>query len=400
MSDPPEGRTASLTPRRVRSGLAAAFGATFFSLTSLFLYFPLLLFTLKGLGWSDASVGLVAAAEWLGLAIGSPFVAGWVERLGLRRAFLLSGLLPFIALLLITLTPWPLGWGVLVLLGGVAMAMRWIVAEATVVQLAPAAQRGRVVGLFQATIGLTYMVGPGLLAWIGTEGAAAEQARWAAVAIGGLGLLCTLGVPEPAHRPHGPDEATPRLGLHGIADALRAAPLLMVAGATGGFFEAGSTGVLPLFGLAMGLSAAQSALLLAACGLGGVLAMAPVGELADRWPHRRIYVGCGAIALVASALMPLAAGWPALAYGVAFVWGGTGGALYTLAMVDIGQRSHGVHLVNFTAVLVLSYTLGGMVAPLLGGVALSLNPQWGLALLMTALSALATWALWREPPGR
>ena len=34
-----------------------------------------------------------------------------------------------------------------------------------------------------------------------------------------------------------------------------------------------------------------------------------------------------------------------------FLWGGAGGSLYTLAMIDIGARESGVTLVNSTAVL-------------------------------------------------
>lgn len=387
------------------AGLAAVFASTCLGLVALFMFFPLLLFTLKGRGWSDAAVGAVAATEWLGLALGTPFVAGWVRRLGLRRAFWLSGLLPFGAYLGITLTDWPALWAVLVLFGAVAGSMRWIVAEASVAELANAATRGRTVGLFGTMISLTYIAGPGLLAWVGTEGQAAVWSRWLAVAIAGVGVLAGLGMPAlQSHRPAdagGPDDAlagpgAPRLGWRGIADALRQAPLLLAAGALGGFYEAGSTGVLPLYGLDLGLGPERAALLVSACGLGGVLTMAPTGLLADRWPHRRIHLLAAAAAAAASAAMVLVPAWPPLAYAVAATWGGAGGAMYTLAMADAGARGRGVALVNFTAVLVLSYTAGGTVAPLLGGLALSTAPGWGLPGLMLAVALLGWWAVWRS----
>lgn len=382
-------------PRAV--ALTAVFGATCLGLVALFMFFPLLLFTLKGLGWSDAWVGGVAATEWLGLAIGTPFVAAWVRRMGLRRAFFASGLVPFLAYLGITLTPWPALWALLILLSGVAGSMRWIVAEATVAELAHAATRGRTVGLFGTMISLTYIVGPALLAWVGTEGDAAERSRWTAVAIGGLGVLVGLGMPQMnSHRDEAGEPSAARLGWRGIVDAMRAAPLLLVAGALGGFYEAGGTGVLPLYGLALGLGAGMAALLVSACGLGGMLTMAPVGLLADRWSHRRIYLLAAAATTVASAAMLLVPSWPPLAYVVAGVWGGSGGAMYTLAMADAGARGKGVTLVNFTAVLVLSYTLGGSLGPLLGGLALSAAPGWGLPVLMTGVALIGWAVLWRS----
>jgi MFS family permease len=376
-----------MQPARIRRGLVATFLSTFFSLTSLFMFFPLLLFTLKGMGLSDATVGLVASAEWLGLAIGTPFVAHWVSMLGLRRAFVVSGLIPFASMLCITLTPWPALWLVLIMLGGISGAMRWIVAETTVTQMAPAQARGRVVGMFGTMISLTYIVGPALLAWVGTRGEAAQLARWIAVAMGAVGLALSTAVPTIGAAPDAPQTIAPRLGLPGILDAFRAAPLLMVTGALGGFFEAGSTGILPLYGLAIGLGEAKSAMLLSSCGLGGVLVMAPVGALADRLPHRILYIVCSVITAMASITMLLVTMWPPLSYAIAFVWGASGGALYTLAMVDIGHRGQGVQIVNFTSVLVLSYTLGGTLGPLLGGIALSISAHWGLPVLMT-LAAL------------
>jgi len=372
------------------------FASTCLGLVALFMFFPLLLFTLKGRGWSDAWVGGVAATEWLGLALGTPFVAAWVRRMGLRRAFFVSGLVPFAAYLAITLTPWPALWALLILLSGVAGSMRWIVAEASVAELAGAATRGRTVGLFGTMISLTYIVGPALLAWVGTEGDAAERSRWTAVAIGGVGVLLGLGMPQMNSHHDVAGATVPRLGWRGIVDAMRQAPLLLVAGAMGGFYEAGSTGVLPLYGLALGLGSGMAALLVSACGLGGMLTMAPVGLLADRWPHRRIYLLAATLTALASLAMLLVPAWPPLAYAVAAAWGGTGGAMYTLAMADAGARGKGVTLVNFTAVLVLSYTLGGSVAPLLGGLALSWASGWGLPVLMATVAAIGWVVLWRS----
>ncbi|OYT88012.1 MAG: hypothetical protein CFE46_06160 [Burkholderiales bacterium PBB6] len=376
-----------------RRGLVAIFAATFFELTGLFLFNPLLLFTLKGAGWSDAAVGLVAASSWLGLALATPFTAGWVARLGLRGALIASGIVPFFALLLMALTPWPLGWAALSMAAGAAGALRWIVAEATVAELAPDHRRGRIVGLFETMVGVTFIAGPALLAWLGTDGTAANTARWLAVGLSGTGLLLSLAVPHlHTHKPTD-GSAAPRLGLRGIADAMRAQPVLMVAGAVGGFFEAGTSGVLPLYGLSMGFAAAAAALLVSASGLGSALAMVPIGELSDRWSHRKVFLACASLNLLATLALPLVPLWSPAAALIAFVWGGAGGALYTLAMIDIGHRQQGVQLVTTTAVLVLSYTVGGMCAPVLGGLALTWAPGWGLPVLMSTTAAAGLLAL-------
>jgi MFS family permease len=384
----------------------ALFAATFSELTGLFMFAPWLLFRLKAAGLDDSLIGLVAASQWLGLGLATPLAAGWVARLGLRGALIASSVVPVFTLGLSVLTPWPLGWALLSMLGGMAGALRWIVAESTVAELATPARRGRTVGLYETMVGATFIVGPALLAALGEGATHSTLPGWIAVGLALLGLLLSLGVPPThshhhtpappqalahAHHGHIPTEPEPvHLGWRGIWQALRATPVLMLAGLVGGFFEAGTAGVLPLYGLAAGMSTTVAALLVSASGLGSALAMVPAGEAADRWSLRGTLIFCAGLNALATLVLFWAPGWVALVCAVSFVWGGAGGALYTLAMIDIGHRLQGVRLVNTTAVLVLCYTMGGMLAPGLGGALLSWGGNRYLLVGMASL-ALAGW---------
>jgi hypothetical protein len=57
-------------------------------------------------------------------------------------------------------------------------------------------------------------------------------------------------------------------------------------------------------------------------------------------------------------------------------------------MVQIGARHQGVALVNSTAVLVLAYTAGGMLAPAAGGLMLQWAPRLGFPALLLGVAAL------------
>ncbi len=374
--------------------MVALFISTVCELSGLFLFAPLLLFTLRSLGFDSAEIGWVSASQWLGMALAAPFTARWVRRLGTRRALILSGLLPWLSILLITLSiqyeaPRPLAWAALYLVAGGAAALRWIVAEATVATLSPPAWRGRLVGLYATLVGATFVIGPTLLAALGSEGAAGLRSRWVAVALLAAGVALTLLVPSiDAPRQ---TASTRRLGWAGLLEALRAEPAVLVAGFIGGFFEAGLSSILPLYGLSQGLSSTQSALLVSASGLGSAVLMLPAGLAADRWPVGSVRRVCGLVNLLAALLMPVLVLWPGLQglNGVlAFIWGGAGGALYTLAMVGIGHRWQGEELVNATAVLVLSYTLGGLCAPALGGMALQWGGTLGLPMLLVGVASM------------
>lgn len=376
------------------------FASTFLELIGVFMLNPLLLITLKAQGLSTAMAGLFAACGWVGILVVMPLVSGITRRLGRRRALWLAAATPLVATGGFLLTDALALWFVFNLLAGMAGGLRWVLAEAAVAEFSPPGQRGRYVGLFETMVGMTFVLGPALLALLGTH---LHAMLWLVLGVMASALLLSLWIP---HLPLPADEAHVKAGPRGLWRALRAHPVVMVVGFVGGFFESGLSSLLPLYGLALDLGPAQAALLVSASGLGSSLMMLPAGMLADRMAHhpqqrwgnqsqaRRHLMGvCAVLTLAATAVVPWVAQHPLLAWPVVFMWGGAGGCLYTLAMIDIGDREVGLALVNGTAVLVMAYTLGGVLAPGLGGLALQLSPAVGFPALLLLIAGVGVAAL-------
>ncbi|MGQ0710051.1 MAG: MFS transporter [Rhodoferax sp.] len=373
-------------------GLAAIFGSTFFLLVAHFMLSPLLLLRMKAAALSNTAGGLFAAAGWLGIFLMTPFASTLAQRLGQRRALWASSAVVSAVALGYSLVDQVAAWFVLNFVSGAAMALRWVLAEALIAEFCPPAQRGRFVGFFQTLVSSTFILGPAALVGVGPQ---QGNTLGLIVAVSLFGLAWTALVPP---LPTAHDAHSTRTGWQGLWAALRTAPLVMLVGFVGGFFETGVTGILPLYGLALGLDGAQAALLVSASGLGGVLMMVPAGALADRFadPVRgrlRLMQACAALMLAATALMPWVADTPALAWPLVFVWGGAGGSLYTLVMIDIGSREKGLTLVNATAVLVLTYTLGGLVASSASGVLLDYSARVAFPAALLAVAGLGLAAL-------
>jgi MFS family permease len=399
------GAIVSGQPDKARLGLVAIFGSTFFELVGYFMLTPLLLLRLKGGGESTALAGLFAASGWLGVFLMTPFASAITQRLGRRPTLWLAALIPVIATAGFAFTPLLWLWFVFKIAAGMASGLRWVLAEAVVAEFSPPGQRGRYVGIFETMVGITFVVGPLMLAWVGAD---SDAALWIALGFMAIGLVWSLLIPR---LPDAADAHSAKVGLSGVWHALLAHPLIMTVGFVGGFFESGLTSILPLYGLALSLGATAAALLVSASGLGSALMMLPAGVLADRMAHHpdqrwgdgrtvrlRIMRVCALITLLATLVIPFVAGTPWLAAPVAFLWGGAGGCLYTLAMIDIGSREEGITLVNSTAVLVLSYTLGGVLAPALGAAALQWAPTLGFPLLLVSVALLGWWLLRRAVP--
>jgi predicted MFS family arabinose efflux permease len=135
-------------------------------------------------------------------------------------------------------------------------------------------------------------------------------------------------------------------------------------------------------------------------GLGGIALMMPAGMVADRFAdqaqgRRKLMVFLASVMLAATCVLPLVAHLVWLAWPIVFLWGGAGGALYTLSMTDIGSREKGITLVNSTAVLVLTYTLGGLTASGASGALLDWSPTIAFPGVLIAVAAIGLVALVR-----
>lgn len=385
---PPESR------RGAGIGLMAVFGSTLFQLSGVFMLSPLMLVLLKEREVSTTIAGLFAATTWLGIFIVTPFASALTRRWGRQRAMWFASGVPLAAAIGF-LTTDSLGlWFALELAAGIAGGMRWVLAEAYIAELSPPERLGRTMGIYATMVGMTFIIGPTLLAWVGSDG---HAALGLVIALLSLGLLWTVLIP----RIPTPTEAdTTSVGPRGLWHAVQQHPILMLAGFIGGFFELGLASILPLYGLSMGLGASAAALLISVSGLGSTLAAIPVGMAADRFAdpvqgRRTLMVAVAAIALVCAAALPFVEHAIWVAWPVVFLLGAAGSSLYTLCMTDIGAREKGTALVNNTAVLVLNYTLGGLVASGISGALIDWSATVAFPAVLTLVAAIGLTALVR-----
>ncbi len=380
------------TPPRINWGLISVFGSTLFQLSGIFMLAPWLLLMLKTAEVSTTTAGFFAATTWLGLFVITPFASALTQKLGRRPAMWLASVTPLLAAMgyLATDTLWI--WFLLQLLAGIAGGLRWVLAEAFIAEFAPPAQIGKYIGTYATMVGLTFVIGPSALAWLGAD---SPYALWVVIGLMFIGLAWTALIPQlpPDHDTH-----TAHVGLQGLWHAVLAHPVIMLAGFLGGFFELGLSSILPLYGLALGLGASTAALLVSFSGLGGTLAALPAGMAADRFSspaqgRRTMMAAFASLILLSSVALFFVPYLPLLVWPVVFAWGAAGGALYTLAMIDIGAREKGITLVNSTAVLVLTYTMGGLVASAASGALIQWSPALAFPLVLTGVACVGVIAL-------
>lgn len=371
--------------QRARIGLLAIFGSTLFQLSGNLMLSPLLILKLEKAGVSATVAGLFAAMTWLGIFLMTPFASTISHRIGRLNSLWIASVTPLVTTVGFLLTDNLAIWFFLRLVASMASGMRWVVTEACIAEFAPRQKQGFFIDMYATMLGLTYVIGPAVLARTGTEG---HKSLWIVIALIAIGLVWTTLVPR-TEAPN--DTPATSIGFQGLKHALTAHPVIMFAGFAGGFFELGLSGILPLVGLMLGMGESSSVRLMAVSGLGGALLGIPAGFLADRFanPARGRYTlmfGLTLALFLSSVLFLTLVKSPMLIWPIVFIWGAAGSTLYTMVMTDIAARDKGVTLVNSTSMLVLSYTLGALIASRAGGALLDHSPRLLFPLALTTLA--------------
>jgi len=339
--------------------------------------------TLTQAGSSALAVGVMGSALWLGLFAASTQAHGVVARHGHGPVVLWATVVSTLALATLPLHEVYLGWLAGVGLLGLGGGLVWVAGEAWLAEIAPPAQRGLFVGLFETSVGLAMVAGPALLPLALLLDI---SPLWPALAsMVAATAACVLLTREPSP----PAPAAP--------EWLRiAVPLVWVA-AIAGLMESGVSALLPSISVRLGFDLATAAWLGAVIGAGSALMQPPFGLLADRIGLPRcMALAWGLIACTAAAMVWWADEPGRMLWIGGFVLGGVGGAVYTLVVVQLGHRLTGSGLVKAMGLLVTGYTGGTAFGPVLGGWLFDSVGLVGLAAALLAWSAIGAALAWRS----
>lgn len=372
-------------------GLWRVMLGTTFVVLSFSLLNPVLAVRLQTGGASATAIGLFATLPFLSVAVLVPLVPRLFARIGVGQAYRLGLLLELIACLGYLLTDDYVAWCALGLMAGLGAAAAWNATEALIAHNTPASHRGRLTGLYQALLGGAMALGPFLPSLLGLDPTQANLLAAGGLAVGlGLTLAPVVTSLKAMHDDHVP---------MGLMAAWRFRPALAWAAVVGGVFEVGLGSITTAHGSGIGLDLAMATSIAGAMGMGSFVLQYPLGWLADHLPARRLFA-IGAAALVLSAVAFVqSTHQPSLLWVCAALWGGIGGALYTLSMIRVAHDFADSSALAGTSAMIAGYTAGGALGPVISGWAFDHHGVFGQGLWLgvLALSLLLMQAR-REPP--
>jgi len=366
------------SPREDRTPWAAMAGiiatVTVFALAQGLTY-PLLSFILERQGTTPGLIGLSAAMTPLGFIVSAPFIPPLARRVGGARFAILCSILAALTLLAIAWTQEVWAWMPLRFLLGFFANPLYVISETWLISIAPAPRRGRIMGLYSSIVSGGFAIGPLSLGLVGTEG-------WPPFMIGIVAfLLCGLTVLAVVPR-------LPKMPHEGQATSVGAffalAPLLLFAVFAAAALEQVLLSLFAVYGAALGSAEERIASLITCFIAGNAALQVLIGRLAERFGSTHTMLFCALVSLAGCLLLPsIFNSW--LIWPLVFVWGGVSFGIYTVSLIQLGERFTGQALIAGNAAFAFVWGVGGIVGSPAAGLAMQLIGHQGLPLTLGLL---------------
>lgn len=320
---------------------------------------------MEAAGYPVALTGAIMAAYYLGLAFGGLRSKRVIVRIGHIRAFAVFSALTAATTLAYVAFHHPTAWLVLRMVNGFCIAGLTSAIESWLNTRSSNETRGRVLSFYMLTFFLATAAGQTL---VNLAAVGAPDLFMLAAALIGLSLI-----PVAMTRLGEPNLSDSRVLK--IRDLYSASPVGVVGAGVAGLMVGSFYALGVVFALKIGLGASEAALFMSVVVLGGLVFQLPIGVLADRYDRRVVMAG---------ALMGVGIAWGTLASFVASglpfaalllvgaVFGGAMSSVYPLCVAQTFDHLERRYYVAASGRLLMVYSIGATVGPLLASALMSL----------------------------
>ena len=307
------------------------------------------------LGFSQAEVGFLGSAHFIGFFIGCWWAPRLMGSVGHSRAFATFTAMGAIGLAAHVVVMDAYAWAFFRIGSGICVAGCYTVIEAWLQAKVTNETRGRAMATYRVAD-----TGASFLAQF-MIGALASVETYIAYNI--LTILCCASL-LPLALTRVPQPVTPKATRLRPSLAWACSPMAVAAVLVAAMSSASFRMVGPIYGQEVGLTAAQIGSFLAAFVAGGAIAQYPVGWLADKYDRRWVMIWLSVAAILSCAVTVASAGYGTTGIlAAAFLFGLTTFPIYSVAAAHAHDFATSDQRVELSAALMFFYAVGAIAAP-------------------------------------
>ena len=344
-----------------------------------------------GIGTDEVTIGIIVAAQPLGIMLIAPLAYRIATSLGLARSMVLFSLASLPGLALLPFTDSNPLWILLRLSSGLATAVPWVLGETWINMATKPQWRARTTAIYGAAVAGGFALGPLVLTLF------ESQLDLAIAAFAVLSFIAVVPLlPILRYSPSiAPEKSPPFWSI------IFAMPVVFFAVVLASVADITFAAFLPLWSTDQGLPVVLAMVLVSVLMVGNVILQFPIGMLADRIGLRQTMRLCGIVSLIAPVLIIVVGVNLVLLIPLLFVFGGAVWALYSLALADLGNRLTGSALAAANGAVVFVYTAASVVGPPIAGAGLKMwTPHGFILVAIGAALVFVVLAMLRPDPAK
>lgn len=350
-----------------------------------------LLGTLLGLrgseeGFSEAVLGIIMSAFFIGYIAGSVLCPKIIRRVGYVRTFAVMAAISSVVALLHGLVVDPYVWWGLRILNGISLVGLYMVMESWLNEQITQ-QRSQIFGIYMMVSLISLGIGQFLVLIYGPS----SLASFALVSI-----LFSLGLmPVALTRTTQP---TPmESSSFPLKSLFRAAPVGAAGSLLSGLVTGSFWGMAAVFAHKLGLSETLVVTFIFIAVFGGALLQWPLGRLSDNRDRRQVLFWIALCAAGLALLLLVLHAISTIAFMiVALLYGGFSFSLYAISVAQTHDRLDSSQILDGTRGLLMLNGIGASIGPFSAGIVMSLLGSRGYPILLAlVLCGLALFIKWR-----
>lgn len=353
---------------------------------------PLIAIILEQNGISSSVNGLHATALYIGILIASPFMEKPMQKLGFKPMIVIGGMLVFISLALFPFWKALWFWFILRMIVGIGDQMLHFGTQTWITTTVSEESRGRSIAIYGLSFALGFTLGPLMTRLLAVN----ETLPFIISALVSMIVWSAMFFVRNMWPEQDTDSIQTTSSMGRFIQTGKIAWIALLPGFGYGFLEATLHGVFPIYGLRIGHDVAVLSLIIPCFALGSILSQFPLGMLSDRFGRRRILLFVLAAGIVC---FSFAAFLEASILGLFIVFTLAGmfvGSLFSLGisyMVDLLPKAL---LPAGNLMIGISFSVGSISGPLLGGLFIQLFPNISFFYVIVAVLLIILGAIYMK----
>lgn len=327
-------------------------------------------------GYKPEAIGMVTAALYLGILIGSIRMDRWISKIGHIRSFVaIAGLMAAGVLLQsLCLNLW--FWALLRIIAGICLAGVFVIIESWLLMLTPPNRRGAILSVYLGVLYAALSSGQLLLDLTDLNGAFPFYIT---------ALLTLLSIIPVTIRKITEPKMGEAISQLSLIQLYQISPLGFVGGIVSGMVLAVTYGLVPVYAKEIGLSVPEIGTFMAVLIFGGFSLQWPVGRWADQGDRRLVIYKISFITALVALIIPFVQpSW--FLFILIWTFGGFAFTIYPVSMAYACEKMKESEIVTATGSFVLSYGLGAIAGPLIAPLFMDQFGAFGVFYFLSLIS--------------